>query len=73
MFHLEKLDAIIHDIIKPAAIGCNAIFPRTAIQSQYCRRNDCELTICNKEDTDHNLVVALSKKLELGLKHKRLN
>ncbi|MDE2118708.1 MAG: hypothetical protein KGJ19_08945 [Betaproteobacteria bacterium] len=36
-------------------------------------RNGRGLTICNREDAGRNLVVALSKKLELDLKHERLN
>ena len=36
-------------------------------------RNGHGLTICNREDADRNLVVVLSKKLELDLKHERLN
>jgi len=36
-------------------------------------RNGHGLTVCNREDAGHNLVVALSKKLELDLKHERLN
>ena len=38
-----------------------------------CHRNGRGLTICNREDVSHNLVVALSQKLELDLKHERLN
>ena len=36
-------------------------------------RNGRGLTICNRDDASRDLVVALSKKLELDLKHERLN
>lgn len=36
------------------------------------RRSIRGLTINNGEDIDHNLVAALSKKLELDLKHERV-
>jgi hypothetical protein len=36
-------------------------------------RNVRGLTMSNRKDVDRNLVVALSKKLELDLKHERLN
>lgn len=36
------------------------------------RRNLRGLAINNREDVDRNLVVALSKKLELDLKHERV-
>lgn len=36
-------------------------------------RNVSGLTMSNREDIDQNLVVTLSKKLELDLKHERLN
>lgn len=36
------------------------------------RRNVCGLTMNNREDVGHNLVIALSKKLELDLKHERV-
>lgn len=36
-------------------------------------RNVSGLTMSNSDDADRNLVVALSKKLELDLKHERLN
>ncbi|MBI5436068.1 MAG: hypothetical protein HY937_03010 [Nitrosomonadales bacterium] len=36
------------------------------------RRNVCGLTMSNRENVGHNLVVALSKKLELDLKHERV-
>jgi len=38
MFHLEKFDAIVHDLIESAAIGCDVLFRRTAINAQFCRR-----------------------------------
>lgn len=36
------------------------------------RRNVCGLTMSNREDIGRNLVAALSKKLELDLKHERV-
>ncbi len=37
------------------------------------RRNRCGLIINNREDVDYNLLVTLSNKLKLDLKHERLN
>lgn len=37
------------------------------------RRNIRGLTMCNREDVGHNLVVALSQKLDLDLKHERVS
>ncbi len=37
------------------------------------RRNRCGLIINNKDDFDYNLLVALSNKLKLDLKHQSLN
>lgn len=37
------------------------------------RRNCCGLIVNNREDVDYNLLVALSNKLKLDLKHERLN
>jgi hypothetical protein len=37
------------------------------------RRNRCGLIVNNREDADYNLLVALSNKLKLDLKHERLN
>ena len=36
------------------------------------RRNVCGLTMSNREDVSRNLVAALSRELELDLKHERV-
>ena len=56
----------------PSSPGLMRITSLVAGVLKY-HRNGRGLTICNREDAGRNLVVALSKKLELDLKHERLN
>ena len=57
---------------KGASMGLTRITNLVAGVLNY-RRNPRGLTINNREDVDRNLLVALSKKLELDLKHERLH
>lgn len=56
----------------PSSPGLMRITSLVAGVLKY-HRNGRGLTINNGEGVDHNLVAALSKKLEFDLKHERLN